>query len=190
MSPRTALLLLLPALWLSACGQPQAPATAPAPAPAEPEIPPAQERPANIGLGIKWAPDSPRYQQVRREAWREGSDFTAKVDFSEQQPSRNGSYVVRVLDKSQPAGEALQAWTVSISTADGKPVSGAMVNVLGGMPEHGHGLPSKPTVTAGAKPGQYRIEGLQFSMPGWWEVSFYISRDRRDDTATINVNAG
>ena len=107
MSPRTALLLLLPALWLSACGQPQAPATAPAPA--EPEIPPAQERPANIGLGIKWAPDSPRYQQVRREAWREGSDFTAKVDFSEQQPSRNGSYVVRVLDKSQPAGEALQA---------------------------------------------------------------------------------
>lgn len=199
MSPLRATLLLA-TLLIAACrpaaesAPEQAVGAQPAAAPAAPkpqiEIPPAQPRPASLGPGIKWAPESPRYQQMREEAWREGTDFAAKVDLATERRSRNGLYTVKVERRPEPTLDDFHAWTLRITDAAGKPVERAQISIKGGMPEHGHGLPTSPKIAYTGKPGEYRIEGLQFSMPGWWEVSLYISQDRRDDSVTLNLIAG
>lgn len=186
-------LLCVAALTLAGCErapEPTASQTAEPATAAEPAIPPAQPRPAYLGPGIKWAPESPRYQQIRREAYREGTNFSERVDTSPRRATRNGLYVVEVLERPEPTVGEFHSWTLALSTADGKPVSGAQINLKGGMPEHGHGLPSKPKVRATEKSGQYRIEGLQFGMPGWWEVTLYISSQQRDDSVSLNLIAG
>ena len=189
-----AIVLLLGSLALAACK----PAPSPEPEkPMEPkaaqvplEIPPAEPRPGHLGPSVKWAPESPRYQQVREQAWREGTDFARKVDLATERKSRNGLYTVKVENRPEPTLDEFHAWALRITDAAGKPVEQARVSIKGGMPEHGHGLPTSPKVTATGKPGEYRIEGLQFSMPGWWELSLYISRDKQDDSVTLNLIAG
>lgn len=183
----TALLLSL----LAACGRESAPSPAGRAAQtAEAAIPPAQPRPANLGPSIKWVPESPRYQQMRREAWRQDHDFAARADQSPQRLSRAGHYRVEVLQRPAPAVGKFQTWLVRVSTAQGEPLRGAHLGVSGGMPEHGHGLPSRPQVEPGAQPGEYRVSGIQFGMPGWWELNLYISDGRQDDSVTLNVVAG
>ena len=69
---------------------------------------------------------------------------------------------------------ALHDWTVTIADVDGRPVDGARLTVLGGMPAHAHGLPTTPTVRALGN-GRYLVEGLKFHMPGAWIVAFRIN---------------
>jgi len=151
------------------------------------EPPPAKPRPPGVRPSIKWLPESPRYQSARREHYASSLDFRAQLDLGTEQASRQQHYRVRVHERSEPALNQFQAWTLQVTSADGKPVSGAAVNVTGGMPQHGHGMPSLPQVSPGTAPGEYRVEGLQFSMPGWWEVHVYVSKDRVDDIATFNL---
>ena len=40
----------------------------------------------------------------------------------------------------------LQAVPVLVTDASGRPIEGASISVTGGMPEHGHGLPTQPKV--------------------------------------------
>lgn len=180
-------LLLLAAL--AACERPSSPPGSETAA-AELSIPPAQPRPANLGPSIKWVPESPRYQQVRREAWRQDHDFAARADQSPRRSSRAGLYQVEVLQRPPPTAGEFQTWVIRVSTADGRPLSSAAIGISATMPEHGHGLPSRPQVAPGDQPGEYRLSGLQFGMPGWWALNLYISDGRRDDSVTLNVVVG
>ena len=67
-----------------------------------------------------------------------------------------------------------QAWIVALRLPDGRPLTGARLAIDGGMPQHGHGLPTQPRVTAEVTAGRYRIEGLKLNMHGDWilEVRF------------------
>lgn len=168
---------------LIACGKHEAAA----PAPAERvQVPPAESRPPNIQRAVKWLPESPRYQQAREDVYRKGTDFASRLDFGTQQASRKGLYRVDLVP-GQADAQGFQPYTVRVATAEGAPVDAALINVSGGMPQHGHGLPTQPRAVATGTPGEYRVEGLQFSMPGWWELSFYIASERRDDTVTFNL---
>ncbi len=51
----------------------------------------------------------------------------------------------------------------------------AVVSIDGGMPAHGHGLPTQPEVTPSGEAGHYRISGLEFNMPGQWVVACIVS---------------
>jgi len=178
----------------SGCGRPdaqtQTAAATGASANRELQMPPAQPRPADLGPSVKWVPESARYQQMRREAWRQDRDFAARVDQSPRRSSRDGRYVVEVLERPQPLVGAFQTWLIRLHTAQGEPLQAARLSISGGMPEHGHGLPSKPQIEATGVAGQYRVSGLQFGMPGWWEIHLYISDGRQDDSVTLNVVAG
>jgi hypothetical protein len=88
----------------------------------------------------------------------------------------------------EPSVGPLAAWTLAIRTPDGKPVGNATVLVEGGMPEHNHGLPTAPTVSADLGDGRYRVEGVKFSMPGRWVLRFQIATpDGKSDEATFNI---
>lgn len=86
-----------------------------------------------------------------------------------------------------PPMNRIHSWNVTIRTPDGEPVTGAMVMVGGDMPEHGHGLPTEPEVSGETSPGTYLVEGMKFSMPGWWVVTFDIKSGSSADTVTFNL---
>jgi hypothetical protein len=81
----------------------------------------------------------------------------------------------------------IHSWKLTVKTADGEPVTGATIIVDGDMPEHGHGLPTQPEVTQEVGQGVYLVEGLKFSMPGWWVMDFRIQKNDQEDTVTFNI---
>ncbi len=81
----------------------------------------------------------------------------------------------------------IHEWTLHIETADGEPVENARIMVEGDMPEHKHGLPTRPEVTENLGNGDYLVEGMKFNMPGHWEVTFTVTADDGSDAATFDL---
>ncbi|HET7436133.1 MAG TPA: FixH family protein [Thermoanaerobaculia bacterium] len=81
----------------------------------------------------------------------------------------------------------LQTVRVQITDANGQTIDGATVAIDGGMPQHGHGLPTRPRVTKNLGNGIYEIEGLRFNMGGWWELKLAIETAQGADTVTFNL---
>ena len=82
---------------------------------------------------------------------------------------------------------ALQTVQVAIATANGAPVEDAQITIDGGMPQHGHGLPTRPRVTRHIGNGVYEIDGVRFNMRGWWEFKLSISSPVGTDVVTFNL---
>ncbi len=120
------------------------------------------------------------------------SDMATKpkpeLDLSRNRTSVNGVYVVAIAPENEPIklGE-LHSWIVTLTTPDGAAVEDASFEVGGGMPDHNHGLPTSPKVTENLGGGRYRLEGVKFSMTGWWELSFDISSASGSDSVTFNM---
>lgn len=81
----------------------------------------------------------------------------------------------------------LQRWTLHLETIDGQPVDTATITMDGGMPQHGHGLPTSPRVTRALGNGDHLVEGVKFNMGGWWVVRFAITSSAGTDTVTFNL---
>jgi hypothetical protein len=81
----------------------------------------------------------------------------------------------------------IHEWTLHVETPDGRPVDNARIMVEGDMPEHRHGLPTNPEVTRNLGNGDYLVEGMKFSMPGAWEVTFTVTADAGSDAATFDL---
>lgn len=110
------------------------------------------------------------------------------LDLRLQHPSRQGAFVVRLDPPATgPAINQMHAWQVRLSTPDGSPVTRARIDFDGGMPQHGHGFPTRPRVTRELSPGVYALEGMKFSMTGWWDIRLDIRAGDVSDTAVFNV---
>lgn len=81
----------------------------------------------------------------------------------------------------------LQTVRLAVRDTAGAPVRGARIAVDGGMPQHGHGLPTRPQVTQEGPDGTYLIEGMKFSMTGWWEIKLAIDGPAGADRVTFNT---
>jgi hypothetical protein len=110
------------------------------------------------------------------------------LDYSRTRTSAAGRYraTIHPQGDSIPQGR-LQRWTLHLETAAGTPVDSAVVLVDGGMPQHGHGLPTKPRVTRRLGNGDHLVEGLKFNMGGWWEVRFRVNAAAGSDSVVFNV---
>ena len=86
-----------------------------------------------------------------------------------------------------PAINQMHSWRVTLATADGQPVSGARFEIDGGMPQQGPGLPTQPRVTRELGNGTYQLDGMKFSMTGWWEVKLAIDGSAGPDRVTFNT---
>ena len=110
------------------------------------------------------------------------------LDVSREKPSAAGIYRVALLPPAQaPAINQMHSWKVKLATADGTLVHGARFAVDGGMPQHGHGLPTRPRVTRELADGTYQRDGMKFSMTGWWEVKLAIDAPPGADKVTFNT---
>lgn len=112
----------------------------------------------------------------------------ANLDLSLEKASATGRYAVALVPPPvAPAINEMHSWTVKLMDASGKPVTGAMFTVGGGMPQHGHGFPTRPRVTREVDGGTYLVEGMKFSMPGWWNIKLDIRGAQGEDKVTFNT---
>lgn len=103
--------------------------------------------------------------------------------------SAQGLYVATLQGASDL--EARKMYTLQATVLDGKsgqPVTAATITVGGGMPQHRHGLPTRPRVTKNLGNGSYEISGVRFNMGGWWELKLTITTPACTDTVTFNLS--
>ena len=110
------------------------------------------------------------------------------LDYSRSRTSEGGLYraTIEPQGDSIPQGR-LHKWTLHLETASGAPVDVARLAVDGGMPQHGHGLPTKPRVTRDLGNGDHLVEGMKFNMGGWWVVKFRVDAPAGRDSLVFNV---
>ena len=101
--------------------------------------------------------------------------------------SAKGVYTASLEPREPLALRKLQTVAVRLHGVNGQPIEGAAISVGGGMPEHRHGLPTQPRVTRALGEGVYEIEGVRFSMGGWWELKLAIESPAGADTVTFNL---
>lgn len=112
----------------------------------------------------------------------------ASPDTSTTRMSQQGHYRVSYHSKLEPIPlNRIHGWTLHLETADGEAVDNAQIAIYGGMPVHKHGFPTAPRVTQDLGNGDYRVEGLKFSMAGHWELWLNIRSGDLTDKAVINV---
>jgi hypothetical protein len=113
----------------------------------------------------------------------EGARAPASATLSDQAVFR-AWYVSEV---EPPPVNDLHAWTLHVETAAGAPVEEASIRVAGDMPAHGHGLPTQPQVTEYLGGGDYRVEGMKFSMGGEWVITFEIEAGALRDSVSFDL---
>jgi hypothetical protein len=69
----------------------------------------------------------------------------------------------------------IHSWQLRLTDAQGSPVSNAQIELVGGMPEHDHGMPTQPQITAETETGSYLLEGMRFHMPGKWLLDIKLT---------------
>ena len=110
------------------------------------------------------------------------------LDYSATRLTEQGVYKVSYVAEINPVPvNQILKWTLHVETAEGKPVENATITVDGDMPQHGHGLPTRPQVTRDLGNGDYLVEGLKFHMAGWWVMDFAITADGQSDQVHFNM---
>jgi hypothetical protein len=112
----------------------------------------------------------------------------AELDISTTRMTEQGIYELSYTSDSGivPINQ-IQNWTLHVETAEGQPVENATITVDGDMPQHGHGLATRPQVTDYLGNGDYKVEGMKFHMPGWWVVDFVVTADGQTDQVRFNM---
>lgn len=91
-------------------------------------------------------------------------------------------FQLRVESSLQPIEiNRIHHWTLHLTDAEGRPVTDAVLEIEGGMPDHDHGLPTRPRFSSGDGLGSYRLEGLRFHMPGDWKLKLSIRAGELSD---------
>ncbi len=101
--------------------------------------------------------------------------------------SKNNHYRVNLQCDHSPTLTGFQDCRLILSSKL-KQINNANILLEGGMPKHHHGLPTAPKISWDNVNNYYNINGLKFSMPGAWQLTFLIDKTENlpRDLATIN----
>jgi hypothetical protein len=115
-------------------------------------------------------------------------EVPADLDTSTTRMTDDGLFQVSISSNIDPVEiNQIHSWTLHVETPEGQAVESAEIAVDGGMPQHNHGFPTNPQVTQDLGGGDYMVEGVKFSMTGWWEMGFTISANGQSDSVTFNI---
>lgn len=110
------------------------------------------------------------------------------LDVARTKVSAQAMYRATITPAVEPIPRnTLHAWRLHLESANGVAVDSVTVLVDGGMPQHGHGLPTKPRVTRHLGHGDHLVEGMKFNMGGWWVVKFRITNKAATDSVVFNL---
>ena len=112
----------------------------------------------------------------------------AGLDMRLTQTSASAMYIVSVRPLvAAPKMNTIHAWEVTVTDSAGLPVNDARITFTGGMAQHGHGYPTQPRVTGVVGDGRYRLDGVKFSMSGWWTMKLALASARGADHVVFNT---
>jgi hypothetical protein len=112
---------------------------------------------------------------------------SAPLAYERTQTSAAGMYRATFVPVESIKVGRLHSWKIQVATSDGAPVTDAKFVVDGGMPQHGHGLPTKPIVSQPAGESYQLVQGMKFNMGGWWVVKLHINGSKGSDVVTFNL---
>ena len=111
----------------------------------------------------------------------------AKLDLRAEKMTNSGHFKVSLSSQAAPVKiNHMHNWVLVVK-GDGGAIKGAKISVGGGMPAHGHGLPTAPRVTTELGAGEYLVEGIRFNMGGHWELTFRIASAQKAEKVTFNL---
>ena len=103
--------------------------------------------------------------------------------------SATGLYISTLEDADTLVPRKMYTFRARITDGKtGQPVTDAAITIDGGMPQHGHGLPTRPRVTRNLGNGWYEVSGVRFNMGGWWELKLTVTTPAGTDTVTFNLS--
>ncbi|MFZ1389139.1 MAG: FixH family protein [Thiolinea sp.] len=102
------------------------------------------------------------------------------------QTSAKGLFKLSLMCRHAPSVGPFQDCQVELQDQQGQVVNDAKLSVDGGMPSHGHGLPTAPVISSLDDQGHYRIDGLQYNMPGAWLLGFVIKTASSQDKVVFS----
>ena len=119
----------------------------------------------------------------------DASSAKRELDLARSQTTAEGLYVAAIEPEDPGIRQGvLHSWVLTVKTADGKPVEDARIAVDGGMPDHGHGLPTRPKLRDALGDGRYVVDGMKFNMGGYWVVDLAIAAPAGEDTVRFELN--
>jgi cytochrome c peroxidase len=104
-------------------------------------------------------------------------------------PTASGRYAVSLRPVAAPVRmNEWQEWAIRVTRRDGAPLVLRAVALDGGMPGHGHGLPTAPEVVAAGSTGDFIARGVRFHMAGRWELRVLLADGDGADAATFAID--
>jgi len=134
----------------------------------------------------------PEQQSAAQPAAVSGSLAATKDAYTEPGAvvtTEKGAYKVRLQPKNPPVriGER-QPWIAQVTDAHGADFVPNALYFDGGMPGHGHGLPSAPEFTRHLGGSDYLLEGLALNMPGNWRFVVTVGGPSGVDSAVFDFD--
>lgn len=157
----------------------------------------AERRPSRVIVGlaaavfavvIAWTTSSRRHEDVATTEAPSPAPSTGIVANVGRRASHGGRYHAEVVTATPFATGAHQTWTVRLTRRGHRRVSGARLTARTWAPETGEVSPVAPSVRY-VGGGRYRVDGVYFPRPGWWNVAFVIEAATGTDSVAFNVVA-
>ncbi|MEM9621990.1 MAG: hypothetical protein AAF993_10100 [Pseudomonadota bacterium] len=134
------------------------------------------------GLQRLWAQQAE--QQLASGVQLDRNNQPANIDTTATVISATGRYRGHLTPApDQVNNTARFSFSLDLEAVDQAMPEQLTLAVAGGMPMHSHGLPTQPTLIVAAN-GRIEIEGVRFSMPGWWQLAIGIAQD---DSASYDM---
>lgn len=146
--------------------------------------------PSKLNMNVTTGGEAPPPDMTLAVPAASGQDIPGELDLRSFQVSRELAVFAHVEPETDSARVPLNEihdWKLVLSDLQGRPLSGAEIEIEGHMPGHVHGLPTQPRVTGESEPGVYRVRGVKFQMTGWWVMTFKLSAGQLDDAVTFNI---
>ena len=103
--------------------------------------------------------------------------------------SAGGTYFVTAVSSPSPL-PLNEPFELELRVTSGddwtRPLADVAVQVDADMPEHRHGMNTRPRITRGAQ-GVIRVEGMLLHMPGYWEIYVDLTRDGVTERAQFAI---
>jgi hypothetical protein len=84
----------------------------------------------------------------------------------------------------------IHSWKLLLEDKNGAIIENAEIVVSPDMPEHLHGMLTTAEVYELDEPGMYRVDGMKFHMPGWWEVTIDVTTPKTRDLVRFQLIIG
>lgn len=97
------------------------------------------------------------------------------------QTGTNNLYQAHLDCETAPETGPFQHCTVHFTDLQQQSIIPDTALIDGGMPLHGHGLPTSPVLAPLEQAGHYRIDGLKYNMPGAWLLGFKVLTPQSED---------